>query len=62
MTGERIPSEREERRVIEVGLLGSVTVTVDGAPVALSGTLEKALLARLSLSPGQAVSPSPPDR
>jgi len=42
--------------VIEVGLLGSVVVNVDGAPVELSGTLEKALLARLSLSPGQDVS------
>jgi predicted ATPase/DNA-binding SARP family transcriptional activator/class 3 adenylate cyclase len=44
--------------VIEVGLLGSVTVKVDGAPVELSGILEKALLARLSLSPGQDVSQS----
>jgi predicted ATPase/DNA-binding SARP family transcriptional activator len=44
--------------VIEVGLLGSVTVTVDGAPVELSGILEKALLARLALSPGQDVSQS----
>jgi predicted ATPase/DNA-binding SARP family transcriptional activator len=56
MTGERISNEREERRVIEVGLLGPVAVTVDGSPVALSGTLEKALLARLSLAPGQVVS------
>jgi len=44
--------------VIEVGLLGSVVVKVDGAPVELSGILEKALLARLSLSPGQDVSQS----
>ena len=42
--------------MIEVGLLGSILVNVDGAPVELSGTLEKALLARLSLSRGQAVS------
>jgi len=35
-----------------VGVLGSVMVTVDDSPVALSRTLEKALLARLSLSPG----------
>jgi predicted ATPase/DNA-binding SARP family transcriptional activator len=38
--------------VIEVGLLGSVTVTVDEVALELSGTLEKALLARLSLAPG----------
>ncbi len=44
--------------MIEVGLLGSVIVKVDGAPVELSGILEKALLARLSLSPGQDVSQS----
>ena len=44
--------------MIEVGLLGSVVVKVDGAPVELSGILEKALLARLSLSPGQDVSQS----
>jgi predicted ATPase/DNA-binding SARP family transcriptional activator len=44
--------------VIEVGLLGSVVVNVDGTPVELSGILEKALLARLSLSPGQDVSQS----
>lgn len=44
--------------MIEVGLLGSIIVNVDEAPVELSGTLEKALLARLSLSPGQPVSQS----
>ena len=42
--------------MIEVGLLGSIVVNVDGKPVELSGILEKALLARLSLSPGQDVS------
>ena len=42
------PNQREEWRVIEVGLLGSVIVKLDGAPVELSGILEKALLARLS--------------
>ncbi len=42
--------------MIEVGLLGSILVNVDGTPVELSGVLEKALLARLSLSQGHAVS------
>ena len=56
MRTERIPNEQEERRVIEVGLLGSILVNVDGTPVELSGILEKALLARLSLSRGR---PSP---
>jgi predicted ATPase/DNA-binding SARP family transcriptional activator len=56
MGAEWLPNDQEERRVIEVGLLGSVTVNVDGAPAELSGILEKALLARLSLAPGQDVS------
>jgi predicted ATPase/DNA-binding SARP family transcriptional activator/class 3 adenylate cyclase len=44
--------------VIEVGLLGSIMVRVDGNRVDLSGVLEKALLARLSINPGSAVSQS----
>jgi predicted ATPase/DNA-binding SARP family transcriptional activator len=56
MPAGRFHNEQEERRVIEVGLLGSIVVNVDGTPVELSGILEKALLARLSLAPGQDVS------
>jgi DNA-binding SARP family transcriptional activator len=44
--------------VIEVGLLGSIVVQVEDNRVELAGVLEKALLARLSLSPGSDVSQS----
>jgi predicted ATPase/DNA-binding SARP family transcriptional activator len=48
-----VPEEREERRVIEVGLLGSLTV--DDGRVEMSGALERALLARLALAAGRAL-------
>ena len=54
----RILIEQEERRVIEVGLLGSIVVQVDDNRVELAGVLEKALLARLSVNPGSTVSQS----
>ena len=44
--------------MIEVGLLGSIVVQVEDNRVELAGVLEKALLARLSLSPGSDVSQS----
>ena len=44
--------------MIEIGLLGSIVVQVDDNRVELAGMLEKALLARLSLSPGSDVSQS----
>ncbi|HUY22853.1 MAG TPA: BTAD domain-containing putative transcriptional regulator [Acidimicrobiales bacterium] len=44
--------------MIAVRLLGPVEVEVDGDKVALSRTLERALLARLALEPGQPVSTS----
>ncbi len=44
--------------MIEVGLLGSIVVQVDDNRVDLTGVLEKALLARLSISPGSTVSQS----
>src|ERR687889_1363254 len=36
-------------------LLGSMEVLVDGAPVKLPGTAERALLAQLLLSPGRTI-------
>ncbi len=42
--------------MIEVGLLGSIVVQVDDERVDLTGVLEKALLARLSIHPGTTVS------
>ena len=42
--------------MIEVGLLGSIVVQVDDERVELTGVLEKALLARLSIHPGTTVS------
>jgi predicted ATPase/DNA-binding SARP family transcriptional activator len=42
--------------VLQVGLLGPVTVEADGQPIQVRRPLELALLARLALSPGQMVS------
>ncbi len=44
--------------MIEVGLLGSIVVQVDDNRVELTGVLERALLARLSVNPGSTVSQS----
>ena len=40
---------------VRYGLLGPMEVTVDGAPVKLPGTAERALLAQLLLSPGRTI-------
>jgi predicted ATPase/DNA-binding SARP family transcriptional activator len=45
-----------ERTAIELRVLGPVEATADGAPLALGGPMQRALLALLLLEPGQPVS------